>query len=577
MSRKISRIGPMNEMKGEREMRAFHKVNKSLLLLGILLVSAGLLLTGCGGQQNAAEDQQNTAPKEKIIRISASDVPNIDPGVGVDYSSATAACNIYSTLVFPNADGSVRPMLATDWDSSTDGLTWTFNLKQGVKFHNGDELTADDVVFSMNRLLTMGEGFAYLFTDVVKEVKAVEPYKVQFTLKKTFGPFVSTLVRLYIVNQDQVMANLQEGTYGEFKDYGKEWLASNDAGSGPYMVKEIKKQEHLLATKFPDYFEGWDADAPDTIKIVGTTETATIRTLMSTGELEITDQWQTEEALKALDGMPGVGVDAAFTGSILNIMLNTKKAPTDDVHFRKALAYLFDYQTVVDKLFPGSKKARGPVPFNIPGFNDSLPQYERNVDKAKAELAQSKYADKLADYPVELVWIAEVPDEEKIALLFQANAAELGITVDIVKTPWLSFVDQVATKETTPNAATVFVSPSYNEAGSTLSSRYHSKSTGTWEQAEWLQDANIDAAIEDAIGTVDETARMEKYKAIQQTIVDLCPTIWVFDQAEKRAYQENYITWPGAEANKAGQPVNPVMGYNFYFHDYKVFPDKMGQ
>lgn len=87
-------------------------------------------------------------------------------------------------------------------------------------------------------------------------------------------------------------------------------------------------------------------------------------------------------------------------------------------------------------------------------------------------------------------------------------------------------------------------------------------------------DKGIDQAIEVAIGTVDATARMDKYKEIQKTIVDLCPTIWVFDQAEKRAYREDLIIWPGHELVKAGKSVSAVMGYNFYFHDFKVIPAK---
>jgi len=550
-------------------MVKMRNLRKGILIISMVMLASALFLSGCGSSKTEG-NAQAPVPNEKIIRSTASDTPNIDPGVGNDFASSTALLNLYDTLIFPNPDGSIKPLLATDWEASSDGLTYTFNLRQDVKFHNGDELTADDIVFSMNRMLTMGEGFSYLYTDVVEEAKALDKYKVEFKLKKTFGPFLATLVRLYVVNGDQVLANKADGSYGDMGDYGKSWLATNDAGSGPFMVKELKKQEHLAAIKFPEYWGGWDKDAPDAIQIVGTTESATVRTMMSNNQLEITDQWQTEEALKALGQMPGVAVDASFSGTILNIMLNTQKAPTDDVHFRKALAYVFDYQTVVDKLFPGSIKAKGPVPFNLPGFNDQLPQYERNLEMAKAELAKSKYADQLDNYPVELAWISEVPDEEKIAMLFQANAGDLGITVNIQKTPWLSFVDQVATKEKTPNASTVFVAPSYNEAGSTLFSRYHSKSNGTWEQAEWLMDKGIDQAIDAAIGTVDASDRMEKYKEIQKTIVDLCPTIWVFDQAEKRAFREDLIIWPGHELVEEGKSISAVMGYNFYYHDYKV-------
>ncbi|KUK10033.1 MAG: Extracellular solute-binding protein family 5 [Clostridia bacterium 41_269] len=544
---------------------------KKLASVLIMLLFTAVILAGCGG----GEQEGSSSGREKIIRISEANVPNIDPGVGSDYASSIALANIYDTLVFPDHNGDVKPWVATEWEISSDGLTWTFKLRKGVKFHNGDELTADDVVFSMKRMLTMGEGFAYLFTEVVDDVKALDDYTVQFKLKKPFGPFLQTLVRLYILNKDQVVANLADGPYGEMGDYGKAWLINNDAGSGPYMVKELKKQEYLYAVKFEDYWGGWDKDAPEAFKIIGTTSPSTIRTLMTRRELEITDQWQTKEALEALDKIEGVDINAAFTGTILNIMLNTKKAPTDDVHFRRALTYLFDYDTAVNNLFPGCKKTVGPISESLPGCSKDLKPFDQNLQKAKEELAKSKYAGSLDKYPVELAWIAEVPDEEKIALMLQSNAQELGIKVDVVKVPWLSFVDQIAKPESTPNASLVFVSPHYGEAGSILETRYHSKSTGTWEQCEWLQNKEIDALIEDALGTIDFEERLAKYDVIQKKIVDLAPTIWAFDQAEKRAYQADYIVWPAAERIKKGEPVTPVMGYMYYFHDFKVYPDKV--
>ena len=115
-------------------MDSFLKGNKALLLGAIIVVALGLLLAGCGGGSQETPDENqgaDTTPQEKIIRISASDVPNIDPGVGNDYVSSTAMCNLYDTLVFPEADGSLSPWLATDWTHSEDGLTWTFNLRQG--------------------------------------------------------------------------------------------------------------------------------------------------------------------------------------------------------------------------------------------------------------------------------------------------------------------------------------------------------------------------------------------------------------------------------------------------------------
>jgi len=107
-----------------------------------------------------------------------------------------------------------------------------------------------------------------------------------------------------------------------------------------------------------------------------------------------------------------------------------------------------------------------------------------------------------------------------------------------------------------------------------LMTRYHSSSCGSWEQGEWLQNDEIDSLIEQAVATVDIDERFKKYAEVQHKIVELCPTIWLFDQAERRAYQASYVYWPTAESAKAGEINSTVMGYHQYVHDMLVYPDR---
>jgi peptide/nickel transport system substrate-binding protein len=535
--------------------------------LFLVLVVSLMLILSCVGY---------TQQEVSVIRQSGNDTYHLDPAVGSDLVSSIALCNMYDSLVFPNVDGSVKPYLAKSWTVSEDGLTYTFELVPGVNFHNGDELTAEDVVFSLERLMTIGEGYGYLFTTSVEGAKALEKYKVQFNLKKTFGPFLGVMVRLYILNKNQVMANIQkEGSYGEFGDYGKGWLVDHDAGSGPYQLKENKVPEYLLLEKFNDYWAGWEnKDAPQYWKQIGTREAITVRTLFSRGELELSDMWQSKENLAAIDKLPNIEVSSHYEGSVLNIMLNTKKPPTDDIHFRKALAYCLDYKQIIDKIYPGFLPIGTPVSSTLPGYNPDLKPYILDLAKAEEELKQSPYYGKLDQYPMDLYWTNTVVDLEKVALMFQANVAKLGIKLNIVMSTWGSIVANMAKPETTANVNTIFVSPHYAEAGSILESRYHSNSCGTWEQGEWLQNSEIDAMIEDAIGTIDQKERFQKYYTIQEKITELCPTICFLEQACNHAYRSDYVVFPVAEAVKQGKPVSSVLGYNFYFRDFKVFPEK---
>ncbi|NPV43408.1 MAG: ABC transporter substrate-binding protein [Firmicutes bacterium] len=553
---------------------------KKIMTISLVVILTAVLMAGCGGQTPGPEDKQGEATGgEKVIRISVSGTPKIDPAVGLDYSSSIALVNLYDTLIFPDPDGTNKPHVAEKWEADEDGLNYTFYIRKGIKFHNGNELTAEDVAFSMKRLLTIGEGYSYLFTDVVEDVTVVDDYTVKFTLKKPFGPFVSTLARLYILNKDEVMKNInKDGPYGEMGDYGKEWLITHDAGSGPYIAKELQQQGYLYAVRFDDYWGGWENDAPEAIKLIDNTEGATVRTMLANRELEITDMWQSTENLEAMSRIPGVSIAMYSTGSIQNMMLNTKKPPTDDVNFRKALSYLFDYNLIAKKIFPGSPIAKGPICANTPGHDPNIYQYYLDFEKAKEYLQKSKYGNQLDKYPVELLVNTDVADHEKVALLFQAAAESVGIKVNISKAPWISITEKLSTVETTPNIVCINVPLHYNEAGSMLETRYHSKTTGTWEQGEWLQSSELDALIEDALSTVDKGERFEKYKKIQNLIVnDICPTVWLVELNERCAYQSDYVYWPTAEAGKQGKYVTTLMGYHYYFPHFKIYPEKMNK
>ena len=463
-------------------------------------------------------------PEKSTLNVTFSWPTYIDPAVGSDFSSTSSLCNLYDTLVFPNTAGGVDAHLAESWRVSGDGLTWTFILKKGVKFHNGSELTASDVAFSMNRLLEIGEGLAYVFLGTVEGATAPDDYTVEFKLTQPSGLFLISLIRLYIADEEEVMANIvTPGPYGDKGDYGKEYLLTHDAGSGAYKVKEFPLEEYLLMAKNSSWFGAFAPNAPAEVRFIATTEAATVRTLMSRQELEITDQWQTIEALEALSAMEGIDVAAVPVLTEFYYMIHTKRAPTDDVHFPDVFVF------------------------------------ERDLDKAREELALSAYADELDAYPVEVHWITEVPAEEKWALLFQANMADIGIDVEVVGTPWLSVVENAASQELSPHIVTIYVSADFPEAGPLLKVRYHSDAAPTWSQNEWLLDDELDQMIDDALLTVDTDERYAKYRALQDYIMDLSPSIFLYDQYQKHAYQSAYVDWPAARGE-----VIPVMGYTMF-------------
>ena len=549
-------------------------------LLAVLMI---LSLTGCGGTpansggsggNASAPSAGNTSGAIEagatVLRTTEDWPTYYDPAVGSSFSCSTAQANIYDPLIFPQTDGSVRPHLATEWTISDDALTYTFTIRDDVKFHSGNLMKASDVAYSMNRMLDIGEGYAYLYTDLIEDCYAEDDTHVVFKLNKPFGPFLYALVRCMIVEQALVEEHydLSDSAYGDKGDYGKTWLLTNDAGSGAYKTVEFKLDEYLLAERFEDYFLGWEEGAPQYFRISGMTDPVAVRTAMSNRELEITDELQPLENYNTMDAMDGVDLSAVCGGNTFNMMLNTKAEFTDDVHLRKAIAYCFDYEALRTQIYPGALPSQGPVAIVLPGFDDSIPTYTRDVEKAKEELAQSQYAGQ--SITLSLSWCAEVPEQEKISLLLQSNLAELGINLEITKKPFGSMITDAQSPETTPQISFVNFNSPYFEAGGMLRTRYHSASCGSWEQMEWLQDEKLDEMIEEALATVDDAERFAKYSEIQWYIYDLCPTIWGFNWLEKRAVQSGYVDWNSLNATQNGTDYFMPMGFAIWCHDIKI-------
>lgn len=510
---------------------------------------------------------------EPIVRMTASFPCKIDPAVGYDNSASIAHANLYNTLVTVDQDGNPKPELAKSWKYDAKSKTYTLYLEKGVKFHSGNTITSQDVVYSMNRMLTIGQGWSFIFKNVVKNVSSPSPDTVKFELSGDFGPFLLGLCRVCILDSKTVMANTKSsGTYGDNGDYGKDWLTTHDAGSGPYEIAEMKTAEYLYAKRFPGYWRGVAKDSPQAFKLLGTTEPITVRAMMSRKELEISDEWQSAESYEQLKTLPGVKVVDFAAGSLVIFHMNTSMAPLDDVHVRKALQACFDYRTA-QSLFPGSKPTSGPVGSAIPGYNAALPRFAKDLNKAKAELALSRYRDSLGKYEVEVGWASEVPSEEKIALLMQSNAQEIGLKVRITKAPWLTWLDRTSKPNTTPHMLIrVQSSLSFPEAGALLD-YFSSTAKGSPTNPHWFPSdaqAEIDRMVREALSTMDRDKRYAKYKAVAAKLVDNATDVWAAELPQRHAYQAAYVQWPAAEAAASGARTNLLIGSRVSFRNMRL-------
>ena len=482
-----------------------------------------------------------------VLRLDEVAVGEIDPGKASDFADSILMFNLYDTLVIPRQGGPGHmPHLAESWEGS--GLSYTFKMRPGVLFQSGNPVTADDVVFSLDRMKAIGQGLSYLFA-VVESAEALDPETVRFTLSRPYAPFIASLVRLPIVDKALVMENLGEGD-GEMKDWGAEFLSRNGGGTGAYAVVSHNPQEETVMTKNENYFLGIPEAAPDTVRFRYGLEAATVRTLIAQGEHDISSQWLPPEVKRALANDGAQLLAESGTGAFY-FKMNTTKAPLDDVHCRLALSNAFDYASVLkliaitDTVSEGAP-ATGAIPVGMFGANPSNQVLNRNLDAAAEHLAACAYDP--AEFSIDITWIAEVPLEERLALLMQANLAEIGIQSEIRKVPWALFSDMVTKKENSPHVAQIFVNAVTGDPDTLLYGMYHSTSAGTWQSTEYLNDAQVDEYLDAGREAPTDADREAAYKNLNDRLMAIAPSIYGFDR------QTIYVARPEIKAPALSDP-----------------------
>jgi peptide/nickel transport system substrate-binding protein len=479
---------------------------------------------------------------------------NIDPAIGNDYTQQMAQINFYDSLLTPTAGAGVKALAADHFSASPDAKEFTFVLKKGIKFHSGTEMTADDVVYSMQRALTLASTPAAVWQGVLKPtgVTAVDRYTVRFTLEQAFAPFPNTLPGLYILDKAVVTAHQKSGKYGANGDYGTAFLANNEAGSGPYTLESDVEGSELKMKKFPAYFRGWHANSIDEVRVMIVTADSTVISLAKTGVLDLTSQFQGITAYKTLQGL-GFKLFTAPTETVFYLKMNMKLAPTDDIHVRQAIALAFDYNTTRTRLLPGAPVDGPLAPIFKDAYNGSLPAIQQNLTAAKAELAKSKYAGKGA-IPLTFSYVTGSSFEEQIGLLFNSVMSSIGFKVTLNPLPWNRITEIANKPNTTPNVTEVFYGVTYPSPDAMFFVQYDSKSAGTWASMSWLSDPKVDSLIAQSRVTVDTAKRNAIYKQIQARIVSLQPDVFVLAQLFQQAVRPSVT----------GLQYIPAAQYQFY-------------
>ena len=483
-----------------------------------------------------------------------------DPALANDWYDTQVVYNLYSPLIHPTPEGSIRPHLAESWDAVDGNLAhWRFTLRRGVKFHDGSEVTAEDVAFSMDRLQALGAGYSGTFGKV--ETATISRYEVDFILEKPNVSFLEALVLFWPLNKELVLEHIQAGDYGDLGDYGQEWLETHDAGSGPYMMTSHSPGNRMEAVRFEDYFLGWQNWCTDEVPIdklffLMESEPATLLMMLRNRQMELEpDNSFTRETYEDIAAGKEKGLHMFPAHAVSwTAWMNTKRPPTDDLHFRKAIQYAFDYEAIMEPYRLLGAREGGIYLSTLPGYTPVPPiPRKQDLEKAREELALSKYDPK--DVTVSFHICAGLADEEEIALQLQADMAKIGVTVEIAAPPWPQFAAECDAQETSANLNLFKFPSAYPSPDFTLYYQYHPDNVGGIYATHWYTDEKLGQLIDEARATLDFNERVEIYSELQEIIGDLALSLLPYEIRMVFTAQD-YLVGPRETYTMVGPTIN---------------------
>lgn len=375
------------------------------------------------------------------IASNIDDLITLDPAVVYEYSGIQIIHNVYQTLVtFVGSDlQTIKPGLADSWDTKDAGDHWelTFKLHAGNKFASGNPVTADDVVYSFNRVLTINGSPAFLFTDIAgltaDSVKAVDPETVQINLPKTSSPgaFLAILTNTVAGVVDSKEVKTHEGT-----DNGATWLLDHSAGSGAYVVDHWTKDVEVLLTANPN-FSG-PKPALTSILVSHVPESANQLTALQKGDADIAMNL-TAEQLATLSGdatsVKGADLRLFYLG------MNVAMKPLDKVEVREALRMAIDYDGIVNDLLSGNaQKVQTIIPSPMFGYNDDAP-FQQDVEGAKALLQKAGVSDVNLEMMIPEGAAPGGVQWSDLGAKLQSDWAQIGVTVTIKQVSFAELLD----------------------------------------------------------------------------------------------------------------------------------------
>ena len=484
------------------------KMKKWLALAvgGSLIFS--LALTSCGTKPGAASSGSPSGEKRDTLVLGHwNDPPSLDPNNSLHDCAMRVTTNIYDPLIRMDEHFTAQPCIAESWDVSADGLEYTFKIRDGVKFHNGDLLTVDDVCFSLQR--GMDNPKASPNFARVDSVERVDDHHVKVILKSPYNQILANLALPF--------GPIMSKAYVE--SVGDEEFARKPMGTGPYKFVDWVKGEKVILEANEDYFLG--APSIKRVELVTIADTSAALLSLEGGGIDAYCDIQTSDYALAQSNEDIKIVEGNALGYEF-LQFNTAKAPFDNVKVRQAVAYALDKEAMLQGINDniGTKVDTVILSDGI-GYTDKIQVYDYNLEKAKALLAEAGYSD---GFTCDI----HVPSDVygKYAQVLQNSLREIGITANIKQEELSAF--KVSTNggnyDMAVNGCSFTVMDVFESCGELVYGPRIGDTNNTF-----YNNPRVNALFDEALVTVDEARLAELYEEVLVILSEeapLVPFIW---------------------------------------------------
>ncbi|MDR1712622.1 MAG: ABC transporter substrate-binding protein [Coriobacteriales bacterium] len=485
-----------------------------------LLLATSLMLFGCGNQANSdgnssadATDAADESPKESRGELrwgSSAEIDSLDPYLAVGGDTKGILFNIFEGLVKSDSNGDMKPALAESFDIQEEGKVYVLQLRKGVKFHNGAEVTPADVRYSFDQALNGSAVYASF--EQVEKVDVSDDGVVTITLVEPNTEFLTALTNPIIP-----------------ADYTDQ--ATQPVGTGPFKFESYTPQQELVLVAHDDY---WQEGLPylDKVTIVyGADTNATVLSLQS-GNIDGTGIAASDAA--TLD-LSAYNIVERNSNAVQQLALNNSYEPLSKVQVRQALNYAIDVDEIIDKAFQGYGTPVGtPI---IPGlskyYDSSLTKaYPTDVEKAKQLLAEAGYPD---GFDLEITVPSNYVVHVDTAQVIVNQLAAVGINATIKQVDWPTWLEDVY-------AGRNYQATVISVGGASLSpaaelARYRSTAEDNFYN---FNSAAFDAKYAEAVAAIDDTSKIALYKQAQQIISDEAANVYLQDIAGLSAVSKDF-------------------------------------